>query len=311
MIISASRRTDIPAFYSDWFYERIKEGVVLVRNPMNIRQISKVSLKRDAVDCIVFWTKNPGNMLEKLYLIDHYSYYFQFTLNPYDTQVEANVPQKESLIETFKRLSDRLGPKRVIWRYDPVLLNKGISVDYHEKYFDILAAKLHGYTEKCIISFIDYYKKIDKSFKASDMQEIDDDTGRAIAAKFSQIARTYDLKIETCAENIDLLELGIRHSSCIDPVLIGEITGAMVTCRKDSSQREHCGCIESIDIGAYDTCAHGCIYCYANSRSETVKKNISMYDASSPLLCSTVSKQDIITEKETRSCLLLQRTFFD
>lgn len=311
MIISASRRTDIPAFYSDWFYERIKEGFVLVRNPMNICQVSKVSLKRDVVDCIVFWTKNPQRMMQKLHLIDEYKYYFQFTLNPYDIKFEANVPKKALLIEVFKRLSDRLGPKKVIWRYDPIILNQDIDVNYHEKYFDLLAGKLHGYTEKCVISFADYYKKIDKSFKTFGIQEIDDFKKREIATRISKIAQIYNIKIETCAEDIDLLDQGIEHSRCIDPVLIEQIVGTRISSQKDGNQREHCGCIASIDIGAYNTCAHGCIYCYANYSSEFVKRNISKYDINSPLLCSKLTEQDKVVEKDVKSCLVLQKSLFD
>ena len=291
MIISASRRTDIPAFYSDWFYKRIQEGFVLIRNPMNLHQVSRISLKREEVDCIVFWTKNPESMLPKLSLIRDYQYYFQFTLNPYDVEFEAGVPRKTLVIDTFKRLSDIIGPRRVIWRYDPIILNTAIDVGYHEKFFEVLAKKVHKYTSKCIISFVDNYKKTEKNFKAHGIKELDDMKKKEIAQKLYYIARTYNLKVETCAEDIDLIEMGIEHAKCIDPVLIESLMGVGINFKKDHNQRKTCGCIASVDIGAYNTCTHGCVYCYANCSKESVERNIVDYDVDSPLLCSKLPKE--------------------
>lgn len=296
MIISASRRTDIPAFYSDWFYKSIQEGFVLVRNPMNLHQVSRISLKGEVVDCIVFWTKNPENMLPKLSLIKDYQYYFQFTLNPYDFAFETCVPRKTIVIDTFKRLSDIIGPQRVIWRYDPIILNGAIDVGYHEKYFEVLAKKLHKHTSKCIISFVDNYKKTDKVFKAHGVHEIDDEKKRIIARKISDVARNYNLKVEMCAEDIDLIEMGIGHAKCIDPALIESLSAVRLDPRKDGNQRKACGCVASIDIGAYNTCTHGCLYCYANYSKESVKRNIANYDIGSPLLCSKLTELDRVIE---------------
>lgn len=298
MIISASRRTDIPAFYSEWFFKRIQEEYVLVRNPRNIHQVHKVSLKKDAVDCIVFWTKNPENMLPKLSLIDDYSYYFQFTLNPYGLSLEPGVPGKSRLIDTFRQLSDRLGPERVIWRYDPVILSETIDASYHEKHFDMLAGKLHGYTAKCVLSFVDYYKKLDKCFKENEFIELDEEKTRELALKFSAIAEKYNLKLETCAEEIDLSDMGIGHGCCIDPALIEELTGNRIKAVKDRNQRKSCGCISSVDIGTYNTCGHGCIYCYANHSMDSVKRNFGNFDVGSPLLCSRLTEDDRVTEKK-------------
>ena len=304
MIISASRRTDIPAFYSDWFFNRIKEGFVLVRNPMNPHQISKVSLKREAVDCFVFWTKNPENMLPKLSLLDDYPYFFQFTLNPYDKNFEPGVPKKSQVIDTLKRLSDRLCPERVIWRYDPIVFNNNMDVSYHEKYFDVLAGKLHGYTTKCILSFVDYYKKVDKSFKENGIVELDDERKRELALKLAAIAGRYGLKLETCAEEIDLSDIGIRHARCVDPVLIENLLGVKIKAEKDRNQRKPCGCISSVDIGAYNTCTHGCLYCYANYSRDSVIRNAARYDLDSPLLCSELVEEDRVIEKVAKSCIL-------
>jgi hypothetical protein len=154
MIISASRRTDIPAYYSDWMLNRIKEQYACVRNPMNIHQISKINLNPDVVDCIVFWSKNPKPMLDKLQYFNEYAYYFQFTLNPYGNDIETKLPPKKEIIETFKKLSEKIGLQRVIWRYDPVLLNTQYTIAYHIDNFNELAYQLNGYTEKVTFSFI-------------------------------------------------------------------------------------------------------------------------------------------------------------
>ena len=166
MILSASRRTDIPSFYSEWFYNRIKEGYVCVRNPMNIHQISRISLSPDVVDGIVFWTKNPTSMLERIHELDEYTYYFQFTLNSYGKDVERNVPSKNDvIIPTFQRLSSIIGKERVVWRYDPIIINDFYTLDYHKKYFKILCSKLSKYTEKCTVSFVDLYKNTTRNTK--------------------------------------------------------------------------------------------------------------------------------------------------
>ena len=159
MIISASRRTDIPAYYSEWFINRVKEKYLYVRNPMNIHQIGKISLDRNVVDGIVFWTKNPIPMLPRLDQLKEYIYYFQFTLTAYGPEIESGLPSKNiKLIPAFQELSNKIGKERVIWRYDPIFLNERYTMDYHKKYFRVLASKLAGYTEKCTISFLDLYR---------------------------------------------------------------------------------------------------------------------------------------------------------
>jgi len=310
VIISASRRTDIPAFYSEWFYNRIKEGFVLVRNPMNMHQVSKIDLNRDAVDCIVFWTKNPEKMYPNLHLLQDYQYYFHFTINPYDFEIEQSVSRKASIIHIFKRLSDRIGSNRVIWRYDPILLNQKMDVPYHIKYFDILAAKLHGYTHKCIISFVDFYRKAEKNLNHLGVCRIDDQQKRDLAGTLVQIAKSYHLKIEACAEDLDLCAYGLEQAKCVDPILIEELLGEKIWAPKDRNQRKSCGCLASVDIGAYNTCVHGCLYCYANYSQEAVQRNIKNYDENSPLLCSKLSKEDKVMVKEAKSCVQRQKSLF-
>lgn len=276
MIISASRRTDIPAFYSDWFFERIKDGYVLVKNPMNSHQIRNVKLTPDVVDCIVFWTKNPEKMLEKLVELKDYNFYFQFTLTSYGEDIEVNVPHKEKhIIPTFKKLSEKIGKEKVIWRYDPILLNDKYTIQYHIENFEKLAAELSNFTEKCTISFLDFYKKTARNLKGLNVEPFDNCKMTELAKGLSQIAKSYNLKIDTCAEEINLEEFGIAHARCIDAELIEKISNRKLKTKKDKNQRKECGCAESVDIGAYNTCFHGCKYCYANSKKhENHAKNL-------------------------------------
>ncbi|MFA6009670.1 MAG: DUF1848 domain-containing protein [Desulfobacteraceae bacterium] len=302
MIISASRRTDIPAFYSEWFYNRVKEGFVYVKNPMNPKQISKISLKPDVVDCFVFWTKNPKKMISDLKIIDRLgiTYYFQFTINSYNQEIETNVPVKTGIIDTFIHLSEKIGKNRIIWRYDPILLSEKITIEYHLKYFEYLASKLNKYTNKCIISFIDFYKKCQRNLKQVNPIEFDEQIKRQLAESLQAIAVKYDLVIETCSEDIELKTIGIKHGKCIDDKLIEKLCQGRIKIEKDKNQREACGCVTSIDIGSYNTCAHGCLYCYANFNNDIVLKNIKNHNPTSPLLFGEIGPHDKISERNEK-----------
>lgn len=280
MIISASRRTDIPAFYWEWFQKRLQEQYVLVRNPLNLHQVSRISLRPEVVDGLVFWTKNPEPMLKQLSVLDAYAYYFQFTLNAYAADVEAALPPLAVRIEIFRQLAQKIGAERMIWRYDPILLSARYDLQYHAAVFEELAAQLADSTKKCIISFLDYYPKI----KAG-------------------------LQLETCAEAIELADLGIRHASCIDAELLGRVGGCRLDTVKDKNQRGECGCAASIDIGAYNTCLHGCIYCYANDSRRQLQQ-ITAGNSSSPLLCSELEPADKVTERNLRALRSLQAELF-
>lgn len=312
MIISASRRTDIPSYYSKWFFNRIKAGFVYVRNPMNIHQISCISLKPDVVDGIVFWTKNPQPMIENLDLISDYNYYFQFTLNSYGKDIESNVPSKNNnVIPTFKRLSSEIGAKRVLWRYDPIFLNEKYDMDYHIKYFEQLCNQLSGHTEKCTISFLDYYKNIQKNINSLSIVTPTFDQIIEISEKFSVIGKNNGIKIETCAEKYNLSKYGIEQACCIDKSRFELISGCKFEVDKDSNQREECGCVTSIDIGAYNTCNNGCKYCYANYSQNVVKRNFLAHDPLSPLLFGNLQDNDTINERKMISCIKSQLDLFE
>lgn len=309
MILSVSRRTDIPAFYSDWLYNRVKEGFVYTRNPMNIHRISKILINPDVVDCIVFWTKNPQAMLHRLDEISNFNYYFQFTVNPYSQSIETFVPKKEQIIDTFKRLSDKIGSKRVVWRYDPILVTDEIEIDYHIKYFESIAKRLASYTEQCTISFIDNYKKTERNMKCTSARNLSISEIMSISKSISEISRTYNINIQSCAEEYDLSSVGVKHGRCIDRVLIEDILGHSIASKKDKNQRKECGCIESIDIGEYNTCGHNCLYCYANFDHSEVMKKKGNHNTNSPLLIGDITNKDVIKE---RKCITLKKySLFD
>ena len=302
MVLSVSRRTDIPNYYAEWFYNRIKEGFLYVRNPMNPHQISKINLSPDVVDCIVFWTKNPENMLFGLDKLRDYSYYFQFTLTGYGRDIEPGIPHKRKyMIEVFRRLSDMIGHDRVVWRYDPILFNDRYTQAYHLKAFRETAENLRGYTDRVVISFVDLYAKIKRNMESLKLYQPADQEMRIFAEKLAEIAEENHMLIEACAERIDLKKAGIRRGSCIDKGLIEKMIGCGIEGSKDKNQREECGCLESVEVGTYNTCKNGCKYCYANFSSERVKSITERYDVKSPLLCGRIGPEDVVTERKVKS----------
>lgn len=306
MIISASRRTDIPTYFSRWFFHRLEEGYVCVRNPMNYRQVSRVSLSPEVVDGIVFWTKNPIPMLDGLHRLNGYPFYFQFTLTAYGSDLEPGVPGKNNVvIPAFQELSRRIGPERVIWRYDPILLTPKYSAQYHVRYFEELAKRLSGYTTKCVISFVDQYRHLGEQFQPMNTAQMIE-----LAGNLSQIAPKYGLMLETCAETLDLSHFGIHHGHCVDANLLEQIIGQPLSLSKDKNQRTACGCMASIDIGMYNTCANGCKYCYANHAPAAVIRSITSHDPTSPLLCGSLTPEDIIRDRSVASCKEIQKSFF-
>lgn len=274
-IISASRRTDIPAFFSGWFMERVREGFFLRINPCNKTQVKRISLAPEDVDAIVFWSKNPGPLIPHLDELDArgYRYYFQFTINPYTPPLEPNLPPLNERIETFLEISGKLGPSRVIWRYDPVILSSSAPVEWHLERMGEMAAALGGATERLVLSFLDFYgrasKRLDLLAKKSGITFLDIASPEKrpelerLACGLRAMAESHGLKVFTCAEEADLSRFGIQHASCIDGDLIGDIWGIPKNFRRDRSQRPACRCAESVDMGTYGSCGHGCVYCYA------------------------------------------------
>lgn len=312
MIISASRRTDIPSYYSEWMINRLKEKYVLVRNPMNIHQVSKIDLSPNVVDAIVFWTKNPTPMLPYLDEIKDYTYYFQFTLSAYGPDVEKNIPSKNKIIiPAFQQLSKEIGKEKIIWRYDPIFFSKQYSMEYHCKYFEVLASKLCDYTEKCTVSFMDMYRNTERNVKTLNVIQDTYEMQEELLQRFVEIAKEYGLYIDTCAEIGDFHNIGVEHAHCIDRERIEKIGGFKLNVDKDANQRAECGCVASIDIGAYNTCKNGCLYCYANYSANTVEKNFGMHNPKSPLLFGEIDDTDVIKERKVKSLIDNQMSLLD
>lgn len=286
MILSVSRRTDIPSFYSEWFMKRLKEGYVRTKNPFNPNQVSRIEVTPDVTDCIVFWTKDPLPMMDNLDILDAmgYCYYFQFTLTAYDRELERNLRDKAEIIDTFQKLSDRLGRERVMWRYDPIILNDEITQEYHQEYFEKLCSKLAAYTNSCTISFVDLYKRLTKQVKDNIIREIRNEEMLLIAKVFSDISKSFGLELRACCEKTDFSTFGIKPAACIDKDIVERVCGYKIDSKKDKNQREGCGCVKSVDIGAYNTCRNGCIYCYANHSEVSIINNCSRHRPESDIL---------------------------
>jgi len=293
MIISASRRTDIPAFYSQWFMNRLRAGYCLVPNPFNPRQVARIPLVPESVDAIVFWSKNPAPLIHFLPTIEGmgYRFYFLFTVNSYPRVLEPNLPSLAERISTFIELSKKIGPRRVIWRYDPIILSNRTDASYHRETFEVLCRQLAGHTNRVITSIITLYRKTLRNLVPLENQGyvFDKEPRRnpEIEALLSHLATTaaeHGLEIVACAEARDYTSCGIKPSRCIDAVLIHELWGIPVSSKKDPGQPEHCGCALSRDIGMTDTCPHGCPYCYSNMNPEIALKQYKSHNPGSTAL---------------------------
>lgn len=296
MIISASRRTDIPAFYSKWFMNRIKDGYVLVQNPYNTKQIRKVFLTPFQVDAIVFWTRNAKPLIPYLDDLDKlgYNYYFQYTITGYKRELERFTPSPQKAIENFIELSNKIGKEKVIWRYDPIILSDYSSYNEHLRLFEKISNMLENKTDKVVISFADSYKKITNNLKNIGYKDILENKKELylFCEELSNIVKDRNIQIETCTEEIDLSIFGINPTKCIDDKLLDKLFNKNLCAIKDKNQRKECGCVESIDIGMYNTCSHGCVYCYATFSDNTVKKNRQKHNPSSALLLGELKDLD-------------------
>lgn len=345
MILSVSRRTDIPCRYSEWFMNRIREGFAVVKNPFNAGQLSRIPMTPEVVDCIVFWTKDPQPLMPYLKELDSrgYRYYFQFTLTPYGKALEPGLRDKKEIIRTFRSLAEQIGNRRIIWRYDPVVLNGEMGIGYHKQAFRQLCLELQGCMRSVTISFVDrytgngYWQEPGKPEPAGDRGIQGDtkpagnlgnrenpgkseagkknllrDTAEAemeeLAAFFARTGAEYGLQVNACCEAKDLTTFGVGRASCIDRAVIEDILGGTVRLKQDKGQRKGCGCYESIDIGAYNTCPNGCIYCYANHSPKSLEANLRQMDKNSEMLVGHVKEGDKVTERKAVSCFEGQYT---
>ncbi|MEI0549811.1 DUF1848 domain-containing protein [Brachyspira intermedia] len=292
MIISASRRTDIPSLHTKWFLNRLKEEYVITQNPISKNNFYKIPLNKNIVDIIVFWSKNPNIDFLKEVRDLGYEFYLHFTITPYNKNIEKNIPDKNLLIKNFQIISKLFGKEKIIWRYDPIILNDDFDANYHINNFKNFADNLNGYTDECIFSFVQIYSKIKNNIK-----NINDDDKIILIENIKEISEKNNIKLKSCSQDFDkITNIRVEKSACIDKERIQKILGYSIKEKKDKSQRKLCNCIESIDIGMYNTCTNGCIYCYANS-----KNILKDYDANNEILSdkNLIDNENInITERK-------------
>ena len=305
MIINTGGRTDTVQYYTPWLLERFRQGFVYTRNPLFPSKVIRYELDPSVVDCVVFCSKNYRPILPHLREItDRFHTYFFYTITAYGKDIEPNVPLVDESIETLAALSLAVGRQRVAWRYDPVLLSGKYTVERHLETFRYMAEKLAPHIDRCIFSFVD-------SYRGSPFRELEDEEKITLAEGLAKIADRYGLPLYTCAEKIDLEKYGIRHAACIDKEKIREIIGYKLDLKKDRGQRKECGCCESIDIGMYDTCVHGCHYCYATASLASAKSRRDEHDPKSPILIGHLQGDETITDREVESSRDIQLSLFD
>ncbi|MBD5480107.1 MAG: DUF1848 domain-containing protein [Lachnospiraceae bacterium] len=309
MILNTGSRTDIPAYYSDWFYNRIEAGYVLVRNPYYPSQITKYLLSPDVIDVMVFCTKNPFPMLDRLSLLSAFDTFWFVTITPYGAEIEPHVPPKEQIIASFKQLSEAIGSSRISWRYDPVLITDTYSIAHHIEQFHQMAEALSGYTTQCVVSFIDLYEKTKRNFRG--IRSVTNKEQEVLIEAFSHIAKENGLQIHLCCENASLVRENVDADGCMSKTVLEKALGCRLDVPKKKAARSECFCLLGADIGAYNTCGHGCLYCYANYDMETVAKNRKLHNTSSPLLIGELSEQDVVKSAEQKSWKNGQLDIFD
>ena len=306
MILNTGLRTDIPGFFSEWFYNRIDDGFVYVRNPYAKNQIYSYRLDPELIDCIIFCTKNPKPMFENLEKIDKFNQYWHITITPYEKEIEPNVPPMNDVLESFKYLSKKLGKENVTLRYDPIFINEKYTLEKHIESFEYIINSLSGYTTEAIISFIDLYEKTKRNFPKA--REVTKDERLKIGKEFARIGNENNIRIKTCVEGTELDKFGIDSSGCMTKEVIERAINKNLNIPKQKARNGECYCLLNNDIGEYNTCDHGCLYCYANSNKRLVKRNLKLHDPKSPILIGEIKEDDIIKEMNQKSLIINDST---
>lgn len=308
MIINTGQRTDIPAFYSEWFANRLREGFVCVRNPFNINQVNRYELNPSVVDLIGFCSKNPGPIFPYLDLLSDYGQYWFVTITPYGKEIEPNIPDKNKVLEDFKTLSLITGINGIAWRYDPILLSERYTAEYHIDAFEKIATVLEGYTETVVISFIDLYKKVVRNFPEARVVSREDMI--SIGKELIRIAGEHGMVLKTCAEGDILAPYGADCRGCMTIETYEKAIGKRLIVPNFKPNREECACYLACDIGAYDSCMHMCRYCYANNDTDMVLKNFRAHDKRSPFLTGHSLPGDVVHKVPQKSWVDPQLNLF-
>ncbi len=302
MIINTGGRTDTVQYYTEWLLRRFAEGYVMSRNPLFPNKVSRYELTPDKVDCVVFCSKNYKPILPRLREItDKFNTYFHYTITAYGKEIEPGVPSIDESMKTLVCLSDLAGAKRVAWRYDPVLITKEYTIPRHLDTFERMAKKLVSHIDRCIFSFVEMYKKLETNMP--ELIPMSESDKNKLAEGLGGIAAKYGIYIQTCGTNGDFSRFGVHSSGCMTLDILGGANGVVFKDLKHKGMRQGCHCIESRDIGAYDTCLNGCKYCYANKTPQKAFENYKRHDPASPLLLGQVNADDTIIKGEQKSFL--------
>lgn len=307
MIINTGQRTDIPAFYAEWFANRLKEGFVCVRNPYNPNLVSRYRLNPAVVDVIGFCTKNPAPMFPYMELLKGYGQYWFVTVTPYGRDIEPNVPDKHLLLENFRQLSDIVGVNSVGWRYDPIFISDRYTVEYHLRAFEQIASALEGYTNTAVISFIDLYPKVRCNFP--EVHEVPKENRILLGKAFIEIAGAHGMTLKPCAEGNELAAYGADCGGCMRIGDYEKAIGKRLNAPKKKGARAECACYLSCDIGAYNTCRHFCKYCYANAEPPKVLEQSRQHNPESPFLIGNYREDDKIHDVLQNSWIDEQEVF--
>lgn len=310
MILSVSRRTDIPSYYSEWFINRIRDGFYYTYDKRE-NKYNKISLSPKNVDVIVFWTKNAIPLISHLNELSSrgYRFYFQYTINPYGKDIEPEIVNKRDILKSFEKISTVYGKDAVVWRYDPILINDKHSVNFHKKSFAQLCKAISPYTNECVISFVKDFERGQQLayYRIPSNTEIDE-----IAKSFGNTAKKYGLKLTTCCEKADLTKYGINHSACIDREKIESILHDSILVEKDKTQGKGCRCIQSVDIGQFNSCISKCAYCNSGGVQDFLcKYNFANNHIDSPLFTGVVDKKIQIKLKKYPSILCNNQVSFN
>ena len=295
MIINTGQRTDIPAFYSKWFINRIKEGYVLVRNPYYPKKVTKFILDPKVVDVIGFCTKNPRPMFKYLDDIKMFGQFWYVSITGFGSDLEPNVPPIDIAIEDFKYLSNKVGSKSVSWRYTPIIINEKYTKERHIKTFEYIASKLEGFTNLAVFGFVDIYPKLAKNHP--EIKDTDDLTKIEIAEAFQKIAKAHNIELRLCSKEKWLKDYGIDVDGCMRiEDYENSISKKLNIKNKMQARKGYCSCYLSNDIGSYNSCLHLCTYCYANGSKDLIIANYKKHDDNSPFLIGNIEDGDEIKD---------------
>ncbi|MBQ7567651.1 DUF1848 domain-containing protein [bacterium] len=303
MILNTGARTDTVQYFTPWLLKRFAEGYVLTRNPLFPHKVTCYELTPDTIDCVVFCSKNYKPILPRLHEItERFNTFFHYTITAYGRDMEPGVPSIAESIATLKELEKQVGAQRICWRYDPVLLNDKYTMQTHRETFASMAAQLAGHVNRCIFSFVEIYRKVEVNMP--ELLPLSTAQREDIAAMLGEIAQRHGLYIQTCGTNGDYRRYGVHASGCMTLDMLGEANGLRFRSLKHKGSRQGCHCIETHDIGAYDTCPNGCRYCYANRNPRKAAANYKLHDPDSPLMLGSVGPEDEVKQGVQKSLLL-------